>query len=173
MGSDGAGFLEDDFAGIAAFVDVVDGHAGFSFVGGEDGFMDGCAEEVFTGEFGDEGGMNVDYFAWEFLDELRRENAHVAHKNYEIDLGFFEGLGHFVVKLFAGEICGVDEEGAITLFLGALKGVAVRFITDYYAELNAGHEASFHLIDDCLEVGAVGGGEDADAEHRFNCEEIG
>ena len=40
MGGNRAGFLEDDFAGIAAFVDVVDGHAGFGFVGGEDGGMD-------------------------------------------------------------------------------------------------------------------------------------
>lgn len=117
--------------------------------------------------------MNVDNFAREFLDELRRENAHVANENYEVYLGFFEGLGHFVVKLFAGEICGIDEEGVITLVLGALKGVGIGFIADDYAELDAGHEACFHLVDDGLEVGTVGGGEDADAEHRFNCEEIG
>lgn len=48
LGGDWAGFLEDDFAGIAAFVDVVDGHAGFGFVGGKDGFVDALAKEVFT-----------------------------------------------------------------------------------------------------------------------------
>ncbi len=54
VGVNGAGFLEDDLAGINALVDEVDGHAGFFFVIGEDGFVNGLAVEVFAAVFGNQ-----------------------------------------------------------------------------------------------------------------------
>lgn len=82
-------------------------------------------------------------------------------------MGFFEGLGHFSVELFTSEAFRIDKKSFVTLFFGALKRVAVGFVANYYGELDAGHEACLHLIDDGLKVGTVGGGEDADAKHRL------
>lgn len=52
----------------------------------------------------------------------------------------------------------------VALFLGALKGVAVFFIGNNGGEFDTWHGSGFEFVNDGLEVGAIGRGDDDDAE---------
>ena len=76
---DGDAFLQDNFAGVDAFVNVVKGATGLFFAGFEDFFVDAFSEIAGAAEFWHEGGVDVDYFSWKFSDEFWSEDAHVAN----------------------------------------------------------------------------------------------
>ena len=86
-GEDGAAFLQDDGAAVDLFSDLVDGASGFGHAGGEDGLVDLAVHE--TGEGGEQGGMHVEETAAPVADEVRREDAHVADEEDELDVGLY------------------------------------------------------------------------------------
>ncbi len=162
---DGDGFLKENFAGVDAGVDAMDGHAGDGFPGCEDGFMHGFSKKCWTGKFRNERRVHVDNWrvcGSEVLNEGWRENAHVADENDEIWMERVDRCDELCVELFActgfvGLWVGLaDVNGFVALLFCALEGVAVFFVTDDGGEFDARHGSNFHLVDDGLEIGAVG-----------------
>src|ERR1700761_2943721 len=107
-GEAGAALLEDDGAAVDLFGDDVDGASGLWDAGGKDGFVDLAVHEA--GEGGEQRGMHVEEAAAPLFDEVRREDAHVADEEYELDIGVSQFVADACVVLLARETGGIDEE---------------------------------------------------------------
>lgn len=124
--------------------------------------------------------MNVndrDIFGFVMSYELRRQDAHVADEADEVGREWVDGGDKVLIKLFAGAagalVClGVqsgrvgfrDVDGFVALVFGSGQGITVFLVGDDSGELDAGHFSGIHFVDNGLQIGSIGGGEDDDAE---------
>ena len=156
---DGDGALEDDGTVVEVLVDEVDGAAG-DF----DAVVEGLVLGVEAGEGGQQGGMDVDDAVGEGVDELRREQAHVAGEDDEIDIVTAEAGDDVGVVLGAGAALG-EEDFARQAELATDGEAAGRGgVGDDDGNLDAGQTALTDAVVNRDHVGAATGDEDAEAE---------
>ncbi len=99
--------------------------------------------------------MDIDDFG-KFCEEFVGKYTHVADEDDEVGFLFIEGGDNF--GFGSGNVCEVALGGS------ALDGVTL-FVAENADEFDPGHFVGFEFVDDGLEGGAVGRGEDRDFEH--------
>src|ERR1700744_1003722 len=160
-GEDGAAFLQDDGAPVDLLGDDVDGASGFGHAGGEDGLVDLAVHKA--GEGGEQRGMHVEEAAAPLLDEVGREDAHVADEEDELDLCVSQFVADACVVLLAREAGGVEEERGDLVEFGAVEDGRGGLVGDDDAEIDIECTCG-NGVENALERGAACGPENADAE---------
>ena len=167
---DGDAGLEEDGAGVHAFVNEVDGAAG---LGGAVG--DGLLPGVEAGVGGEEGGVDVEYFVREGAEEGRADEAHEAGEADEAGAGVEESAGGFplgVLREFLAVAAAVDEGAGEAGLFGALEDVGVRVVGEDEDDFGVEGAAS-DGVQDGLHVRAGSGAEDAEADGAHGRRGIG
>lgn len=124
LGEDGAGFLEEGWAGVVGVVGEVDGAAGGGFVGVDDGLVDVVAVHALAAELGEQGGVDVEDAVGVVVGD--NEQGEEASEDEQVGLGVAAGGENGVGEgvLVGVLLAGQDVDGQAAVF-GALDAFAV------------------------------------------------
>lgn len=147
VGRDGAFFLEDGGAVIVFFVDEVDGDTAFGVSCGDNGFVDEVAVHAFAAVFGQEGGVDVDDFVGESLDEVSGYFPEEAGEDDEVDA---EVLHQFNIIICPEEGFFIYDIGGYVFVGGDFEDAGVWFVGNDGCHLDGG--VAFEVIDDLFGV---------------------
>jgi hypothetical protein len=146
-GNDG---LEDDGAGIEIFVDEVDGATGEFYA-----VIESLALGFEAGEGWQERGMDIEDAIGESLDEVGREEAHVAGQTDQIDFVFVEGGYDLAVEGFAFEALGRENLRGQAAGFGAFNAGGAFAIAEDDSDFGLGNAARGDTIGEGFEVRAA------------------
>ena len=124
VGEDGAGLLQEWWAGVVGVVGEVDGAAGGGFVCTEDGFVDVVAVHALAAELGQQGGVDVEDAVFVVFggDEQGEEAGEDEQVGLRFAAGGKDGVGEGVL-VWVG-LAGQDVDGQAAVFR-ALDPLAV------------------------------------------------
>ena len=151
------GLLQDDDSVVELLVDEVDGASGYLY-----SVVEGLLLGVEAGEGGEQRWMDVEDALREGLDELGREQAHVACQAHQVHIMRAQGGDDFFIVFGALAAFGFDGDGVEAPVACGSEAGCVGFIRDDYGDLASFKFSGGDVIGDGEEVGASSGEEDAE-----------
>ena len=142
---------------VELLVDEVDGASGYLY-----SVIEGLLLGVEAGEGGEQRWVDVEDALPEGLDELGREQAHVACQAHQVHIMRAEGGDDLFIVFGALASVGFDGDGVEAAFAGGCEAGGIGFVRDDYGDLASFQFSGGDVIGDGEEVGASSGEEDAE-----------